>query len=240
MKLRIKFTKSGVMVFIGHLDIMRYFQKAMRRAEIDIAYSQGFNPHQIMSFALPLGVGVYSDGEYLDIEANSVTSSQDMKARLNQVMVEGVTVESVRLLPEGTANAMSVVAAADYLVDFREGHELHGFDMKGFLEFCAQDAIVVTKQTKKNTREIDLKEYMYHIEERDRKIYMLIGAGSANNIKPDLIMKAYADSINEELDELALKVKRLDLYGDMAEKEGEHNFVSLENYGENFGEEFYE
>ena len=124
MKLRIKFTKSGVMVFIGHLDMMRFFQKAMRRAEIDIAYSQGFNPHQIMSFALPLGVGVYSDGEYLDIEANSVTSSKDMKARLNQVMVEGVTVESVRLLPEGTANAMSVVAAADYLVVFREGHKL--------------------------------------------------------------------------------------------------------------------
>ena len=100
MKLRIKFTKSGVMVFIGHLDMMRYFQKAMRRADIDIAYSQGFNPHQIMSFALPLGVGVYSDGEYLDIEANSITSSEDMCKRLNEVMVDGVTVESVKLLAD--------------------------------------------------------------------------------------------------------------------------------------------
>ena len=58
MKIRIKFRKYGVMKFIGHLDMMRYFQKAMRRAEIDIAYSEGFSPHQIMSFAAPLGVGV--------------------------------------------------------------------------------------------------------------------------------------------------------------------------------------
>lgn len=62
MKIRIKFRKYGVMKFIGHLDMMRYFQKAMRRAEIDIAYSEGFSPHQIMSFAAPLGVGITSDG----------------------------------------------------------------------------------------------------------------------------------------------------------------------------------
>lgn len=71
MRIRIKFKKYGAMKFIGHLDMMRYFQKAMRRAEIDICYSEGFSPHQIMSFAAPLGVGITSDGEYLDIEVNS-------------------------------------------------------------------------------------------------------------------------------------------------------------------------
>ncbi len=54
--------------FIGHLDVMRFFQKAIRRAGIDIAYSSGFSPHQIMSFASPLGLGVESRGEYLDIQ----------------------------------------------------------------------------------------------------------------------------------------------------------------------------
>ena len=68
MKARIKFRKYGVMRFIGHLDVMRYFQKAMRRAEIPIAFTGGYSPHMIMSFAQPLGVGVTSDGEYLDIE----------------------------------------------------------------------------------------------------------------------------------------------------------------------------
>ena len=68
MKIRIKFRKWGVMKFIGHLDMMRYFQKVMRRADVDIRYSEGFSPHQIMSFAAPLGVGITSDGEYLDID----------------------------------------------------------------------------------------------------------------------------------------------------------------------------
>ena len=67
MKIRIKFRKYGIMKFIGHLDIMRYFQKAMRRAEVEISYSQGFSPHQIMSFASPLGIGLTSEGEYMDI-----------------------------------------------------------------------------------------------------------------------------------------------------------------------------
>ena len=72
MKVRMRFSKSGTMKFIGHLDIMRYFQKAFRRSGIDIAYSGGFSPHQIMSFAAPLGVGLESDGEYLDVELNSL------------------------------------------------------------------------------------------------------------------------------------------------------------------------
>lgn len=71
VKVRVKFSKHGVLKFIGHLDVMRYFQKAIRRAGIDIAYSAGFSPHQIMSFAAPLGVGLESNGEYMDIEVHS-------------------------------------------------------------------------------------------------------------------------------------------------------------------------
>ena len=66
MKIRIKFRKYGTMKFIGHLDVMRYFQKAIRRSEVNIRYSEGFSPHQIMSFAAPLGVGITSKGEYVD------------------------------------------------------------------------------------------------------------------------------------------------------------------------------
>ena len=68
MIFRIRFAKYGVVKFIGHLDTMRYFQKAVRRSELPIKYSQGFNPHQLMVFAQPLGVGITSDGEYMDID----------------------------------------------------------------------------------------------------------------------------------------------------------------------------
>ena len=77
LKARIKFRKYGIMRFIGHLDVMRFFQKAMRRANIPIAFTGGYSPHMIMSFAQPLGVGLTSDGEYLDIELTESISSED-------------------------------------------------------------------------------------------------------------------------------------------------------------------
>ena len=82
MKVRIKFSKEGSVKFIGHLDIMRYFQKAIRRADIDIAYSGGFNPHQIMSFAAPLGVGQTSESEYFDIELHTAPSMEELVERI--------------------------------------------------------------------------------------------------------------------------------------------------------------
>ena len=63
MKIRVKFSKHGAMKFIGHLDILRLFQKAIRRAEIPIVFTEGFSPHMVMSFASPLGVGIESEGD---------------------------------------------------------------------------------------------------------------------------------------------------------------------------------
>lgn len=122
IKIRIKFRKYGVMRFIGHLDIMRYFQKAMRRAEIDICYSEGFSPHQIMSFASPLGVGITSDGEYLDIEVNSTRSSEASIKALNDTMVEGVEVtEYVNAARTMQKTAMSRVARRTMTFSLKKG-----------------------------------------------------------------------------------------------------------------------
>ena len=130
MKIRIKFLKQGSMKFIGHLDMMRYFQKVMRRADVKIRYSEGFSPHQIMSFAAPLGVGITSNGEYLDIEVTETESSAVMTNRLNQVMVDEIRVLSYKKLEDSSKNAMSIVAAADYTLTFRERYKPE--DLDGF------------------------------------------------------------------------------------------------------------
>ena len=117
MKIRIRFSKMGTMRFISHLDVMRYFQKVMRRAKVDILYSQGFSPHQIMSFASPLGIGQTSEGEYVDIEVGQTGSSSQMVERLNQEMADGFQIISFRRLPDtGKTKAMATISAADYRV----------------------------------------------------------------------------------------------------------------------------
>lgn len=233
MKVRIKFSKWGVMKFIGHLDVMRYFQKAMRRAEIDIAYSAGFSPHQIMSFAAPLGVGLESHGEYFDIEANSVTSSEDMKKRLNAVMVDGMRIESVRLLPENAGNAMASVAAAKYSIQFSE-QGMPSFDLeKAVASFCKKETIFVTKQTKKSETTLDLKPYIYEMACKDGTIQLFVDASSSGNIKPGLVIEALFKENGEALSEYAMLITRQDTY---ANKGSVKNpvFVPLEDIGNEF------
>lgn len=212
MKVRVKFSKYGALKFIGHLDVMRYFQKAIRRAEIDIAYSEGFSPHQIMSFASPLLVGHTSEGEYFDMEVNSFTDEEDMQKRLQDVMVEGISVLKVKLLPEEEKNAMASVAAAAYLVTFCGRTALPDGWEKKLLDFYGQDEIPVVKKTKKGERELNLKESIYRLEIREEGVYMLVDAGSGSNIKPGFVMETFFESIKFPLPEYPFHIHRIETY----------------------------
>ena len=232
MKIRIKFAKQGVMRFIGHLDIMRYFQKAMRRAHIDIAFTEGFSPHMIMSFAAPLGVGLTSNGEYMDIEIKSPIASADAIRQLNEVMVEGMEVLSFRQIEEGKAGkAMSLVAAADYTVSFRPGYEPADGWQKRLEEFAKKDSIVILKKTKKSEVETDIRPMIYALSVNGDNVHMTLATGSAANLKPELVMSAFLKNEGFELHSFALSVNRDEVYADIGTEE-ERKLVSLESLGE--------
>ena len=230
MNIRMKFKKHGCMKFIGHLDIMRYFQKAIRRADIDIAYSEGFSPHMIMSFAAPLGVGLTSEGEYVDLQVNSCASSKAAVDALNSVMVEGMEVVSFKLLPENVKNAMSSVAAADYFVKWREGYVPENWEEK-FNVFLQKEEMLIVKKTKRSEAEVDLKPMLYKTELRDGGIFMQVACGSVNNLKPELVMEAFAKDAGIELAPFALEVCRLEVYADLGDETAK-KLVPLEELGE--------
>ncbi len=230
MKIRIKFLKQGSMKFVGHLDMMRYFQKAMRRAQVDIRYSEGFSPHQIMSFAAPLGVGITSNGEYLDIEVLSTDSSKIMVDRLNQAMVEEIRVLSYRRLEDSGKSAMSLVCAADYTLKFREGYipdDLDGF-FRSLRDFYGQDPIMIVKQTKRGHKEMDLKPLICQLERRGDKIFTRVSTGSTDNIKPELVMETFYQSMGWEYPKFAFQIQREEVYG----RDSAGLLVPLEKFGE--------
>lgn len=230
MKIRIKFRKYGNLKFIGHLDVQRFFQKAVRRAGIDVAYTTGFSPHQIMSFAAPLGVGLESNGEYMDIEVNTFSNCQDIVTRLNQACVEGIEVLSAVVLPKEAGNAMASVAAAGYTVRFREGRE-PAFDWQNKItSFYKKESIPVTKETKKGTMEIDLKEGLYALELRGSALYMLLNASSAGNIKPQMVIEAFLADYQDTLKENALLITREETYTNIGTADMP-KFVPLEAAG---------
>ena len=198
MKIRIKFTKTGSLRFIGHLDVMRYFQKAFRRSKVDIAYSKGFSPHQLISFAAPLGIGLTSEGEYLDAEFIKVQDTKTMIENINKAMVEEIQVLDFRLLSEDADNAMSSVAGADYMVDFREGYDLPEEFLGHIQEFLNQQEISILKKSKKSEQVVDIRPFIYEMEEKDKKIFLKVSTGSVDNLKPNLVMEAFCNFLGKE------------------------------------------
>lgn len=233
MRIRIKFRKYGVMKFIGHLDIMRYFQKCIRRAGIDIAYSEGYHPHPLMSFAAPLGVGITSDGEYFDIVVNSSDTSKHSLYLLNEVMAEGIEVVSYRRLLDSDAKAMSAVAAADYKLRIRENYEVPQMDYEAALKefFYKPEEILITKKTKKSEKVMDLKKLVYDFQiekEQERPIfYLKVCTGSTDNLKPELVLHTFFERFGKNVSPLSVQIHRIDVYG---EKDG--TFLSLGEMGE--------
>ena len=157
MKARIKFRKYGVMRFIGHLDVMRFFQKVMRRADIPIAFTSGYSPHMIMSFAQPLGLGVTSEAEYLDIELTEPIPSIKAVEQMNAVMVEGIDIVSfVQISDDKKSSGMTIVAAADYMVSSKE--KAFPEEWKEMIsQFMEQEQIIVWKKTKRSEKEVDIR-----------------------------------------------------------------------------------
>lgn len=232
MKARIKFRKYGPLRFIGHLDVMRFFQKLMRRSDIPIAFTGGYSPHMIMSFASPLGIGLSSDGEYLDIELTAPVDSLEAVKRMNAECVEGIQVLSLRRIPdEKKMTGMTILSAADYLVSFKKGF-LPDDWKKRFEDFMSVQEIRVMKQTKRSEREVDIRPQIFKWAFQGDDIYLQLAAGSSVNLKPELVMDTFLDRCGIPEDTAAFACHRLEMYAYQGAEEDKKTLVTLESLGE--------
>lgn len=233
MKTRMRFVKCGSMKFIGHLDCMRFFQKAIRRAKLDVAYSKGYSPHQLMSFASPLGVGVTSDGEYIDVEFYSLPdlSLPDLVTYLNQFMTDEIFVTDIEIMPDGFKNSMSLLIAADYMVVEKEASVFPENWQEKWLSFMEQQEIVIEKKTKKSVKEVDIKPHILawdfsmdtfakkngenygtlHCDYEGNSLFMRLTSGSETNIKPELVMQAFYAFCENELEPYSYQIHRMQM-----------------------------
>jgi len=239
MKARIKFTKTGPIKYIGHLDTMRYFQKALRRAAIPVTLSEGFSPHMLMSFASPLGVGKTSSGEYFDVDLKEEMTSREIVDRLNAQMVEGVEVLSAVKIGEKKADkGMTLVAGADYTVTIRAdklpsvmnlADDILQEKIRSFLE---QPEIRILRKTKRKEEETDIRPWIYEFSyEGENRYHCLLSAGSVQNLKPDLVIKAFALYLGGDIEPADLLIHRNDIFADTGE-DGKRNLVPLDALGE--------
>lgn len=234
MKTRMRFTKTGSVKFIGHLDCMRFFQKALRRARLDVAYSQGFSPHQLMSFASPLGVGITSDGEYIDIEFRSLPdlTMPELVNYLNRFMTEELFVTEIQIMPDHFKNSMALLNAADYMIVEKEPGVFPEEWREKWQKFISQPEIRVMKKTKKSEREMDIRPFILeyadqldvfaertgekfgriHCPYRGDSLYLQLTSGSEINIKPELVMDAFYSLCQVEMKPYSFQIHRLQMH----------------------------
>lgn len=210
MKVRIKFSKHGVLKYIGHLDLMRYFQKAFRRTDIDVLYSKGFSPHMIMSFAQPLGVGVESDGEYFDVEVADDENVSTIVERLNVEMAEGIAIHDAIILPEKTINAMASVAAAAYEIHFHKSSPLSNELME---KYESTDNVEFIKVTKTGEHPINVKDFVFEISIKDSDtLFAVVDCSSAGNLKPSTLVTSLLSLNNLDVNDYPYHVTRKETY----------------------------
>ena len=235
MRIRVKFAKYGALRFIGHLDVMRFFQKALRRAQIDVAYTGGFSPHQIMTFSAPLGLGMSSFGEYMDVEIHSHQGKEDFLNRLRAVCPEGIEILDAKALPAGTQNAMAGVAAASWEIGFSDPHKSFEKLKENLPGFLAQEEIFVTKEGKKGPRQVDIRPGIHECAIRQGKLCILADAGSSGNIRPEEVTERFLSFCKEAMPDhpSAFTVLRRETWENAGTPEAP-KFQPLDAMGEDF------
>lgn len=224
MTVRFKFVKLGPVIYLGHLDVMRYFQKVIRRSGIKASYTEGFSPHLKLSFAQPLSVGVETLGDYFDLEFDELPDMKNLVSLLNAQCVEGLTVSEATLLNEGVLNGMSSVKASKYEYVYEN---LSDTDIKTIHDFFSQNEYVFSYVRKETQKTRDVIKDVFDYEIKGNLLYATVDSSSAGNMK--------ADILTEALEKFGLKAKfvsykRIDLYTtDLNEK-----LIPLGDLGEKY------
>ncbi|MCL2699633.1 MAG: TIGR03936 family radical SAM-associated protein [Defluviitaleaceae bacterium] len=198
-KYRICYSKDGAMRFIGHLDLLRLFQRAIKRSGLPVAYSAGFNPHQLISFAMPLPIGHSGAAEYADIEFEY--PPEDIISPLAAQLPGGLEVIGARPLCPGERAAAALTAAAVYEIEFPAPI---GFDIN---EIMSAGSIIIEKKTKSGTAMTDIRPDILSLSADGRRLLTMLSAGSARNLKPELLVKYIGGT-----EPFTVKYKRIEIF----------------------------
>jgi radical SAM family uncharacterized protein/radical SAM-linked protein len=170
-KIRLRYSKTGLSRFISHLDVARLFDRAARRAQISLVYSQGFTPRPRMAFGPPLVLGIASIAEYVDVEAE-IGYEHDIQMKLNQVLPEGIRILMQKIIYAKVPSLASIINRATYET-FLEDFEL-SYDW--ITEWLSQEEIIVERIVKEDVKKFEIKPFICNIKLRENILCVTLDA----------------------------------------------------------------
>lgn len=184
--IRVKYVKKEEVKYVGHLDTMRTFMRCLKRTNIPVTYSKGFNPRIKISFALPLGVGVTSESEYFDLELEDRMNIDLFLGELNSTLPDGFRAVEA-FYPEDNKSLMSLVKEAIYEIKINDD-----IDFDKLKEIFNKNEILLEKTSKKNKdiEVVNIKNSIIDFYVSENVCVFHVTAGSANNLNPNAIIEA--------------------------------------------------
>lgn len=196
-KIRVQFTKVGRVCYMSHLDLNRFMQRALRRSNLPIKYTEGFNPHAYLTFALPLSLGFESRVETMDFKLTQDIDPQIVKESLNSVLPEGLKVISVA----APVHSNTDIVASEYTVRIRSKSKSADEIEKAFDEFYLQDELIAEKFNKKKKQIlVDIKPVFEiltkYVINSDFVLKIKAPSGIEKNYNPNLLVDMFIKYAN--------------------------------------------
>ncbi|MFZ5639877.1 MAG: TIGR03936 family radical SAM-associated protein [Bacillota bacterium] len=216
-RVRIGFGKGAGVRFVSHLDLMKAFERAIRRAEIPIAFSEGFNPHPKMSFASALAVGVTSETEYMDMDLRENLGPEEVARRLAAALPPGIEIKSARLVPQDSPPLMARVNRARYDVRARPLSPLAQEALQAYISKTLDlKELVIEKNTKKGPKPKDIRPGIIELTGRvagEEIIFdMLLLTGNEGNIRPEEVIQGLRKAAGLPVEPDSVRIHRTGLY----------------------------
>ncbi len=195
MKLLLRLEKGEKVKYISHLDMQRLFQRALRRAKLPCAYSQGFNPHMLVSFACALPVGVCSKAEYAEVVLERFVPPTECMARLNEVLPDGVKILNACEPKDTDPTVGSVIALAEYSFMLKDSGSVQ--DKLGSM--LKKEEILIEKKTKKGFATVNVRNMIHSVKQKGNMLYATLSCSNSENLRADKFREILLESCIETL-----------------------------------------
>ena len=222
MRMLAVFEKGERIRHIGHLDIQRSVQRGLRRSGLPVAYSQGFNPHILITFASALSTGACGKREIMDVTMAEEVSAEEFLSRINKAMPPEMQVSEARPVDQHHPSLMSELQAAEYdlmIRDEQKGERLS----EAVPALLARETVPAMRKTKTKLSECDIRPLILSLHGEKNHLYATLVLTERESCKPQMLLDALRKQAGIE-EEVRMLVTRTALLG----KNGQGELIPLE------------
>ena len=183
------FEKGARLRHIGHLDIQRAMQRALRRSGLPVSYSKGFNPHILLTFASALATGAMGEKEILDVSLDAPVEADAFMAAMNAALPPDMQLSFAKPMEDRHPALMAMVRAADYELTIQDGEAARTLSraLSGFLD---QESITAMRKSKSGMKECDIRPLIHDLRMEGNILTDRLTLTEASTCKPDMLLTA--------------------------------------------------